>query len=568
MALVINTNVSSLTAQRALAESSEELKTAMERLSTGSKINSAADDAAGLAMTQRMTAQVLGLAMAVKNANDGQALTQSIEGALGEVSDMLQRMRELSLQAANGTNSSADRTFLQSEVNLLIQEISRVASNTRYNGELILDGTFLNKSLQVGIEEGEHIIFSVESVAAENVGAHTLVGTGVGARAASTSALANPTTVSDDIEIFGFLGTKSTSSSVGDSAKQTAVKVNNLTGETGVKAHAKTYASLESTSSTSKTYSVKINGYTTGNFVISSGDVESAVEAINQISGSTGVTASSNANKVILFDSDGDDITVENLQVLTGHIDLRVSKLGEDGLTTNVIGSPVDLGLSGANDSTRVTGTLKLVSPNPFSIDQKTANPSTTTLVNDQGIADGDVVLTLDPGHGLAIGGTFTIAGETGSPLHYVTGVANTNDISFIPALVAGHGVSDNDAITIETPGYYVDGSSTSTLKNLTQIGINTAISAGDSISIIDAALDKVAQMRANLGAIENRLAYTVSNLMNIAEKTADARSRLDDADFALESARLAKSQVIQQAGTNMLAQANQMTQLVLDLLR
>jgi flagellin len=568
MALVINTNVSSLTAQRALAESSEELKTAMERLSTGSKINSAADDAAGLAMTQRMTAQVRGLAMAVKNANDGQALTQSIEGALGEVSDMLQRMRELSLQAANGTNSSADRTFLQSEVNLLIQEISRVASNTRYNGELILDGTFLNKSLQVGIEEGEHIIFSVESVAAENVGAHTLVGTGVGARAASTSALANPTTVSDDIEIFGFLGTKSTSSSVGDSAKQTAVKVNNLTGETGVKAHAKTYASLESTSSTSKTYSVKINGYTTGNFVISSGDVESAVEAINQISGSTGVTASSNANKVILFDSDGDDITVENLQVLTGHIDLRVSKLGEDGLTTNVIGSPVDLGLSGANDSTRVTGTLKLVSPNPFSIDQKTANPSTTTLVNDQGIADGDVVLTLDPGHGLAIGGTFTIAGETGSPLHYVTGVANTNDISFIPALVAGHGVSDNDAITIETPGYYVDGSSTSTLKNLTQIRINTAISAGDSISIIDAALDKVAQMRANLGAIENRLAYTVSNLMNIAEKTADARSRLDDADFALESARLAKSQVIQQAGTQMLAQANQMTQLVLDLLR
>ncbi|MEK9872793.1 MAG: flagellin, partial [Betaproteobacteria bacterium] len=109
---------------------------------------------------------------------------------------------------------------------------------------------------------------------------------------------------------------------------------------------------------------------------------------------------------------------------------------------------------------------------------------------------------------------------------------------------------------------------STSSLKNLTQININTAIQAGDSISIIDAALDKVAQMRSDLGAIENRLAYTVSNLMNIAEKTADARSRLDDADYALESARLAKAQVVQQAGTSMLAQANQMTQLVLDLLR
>jgi flagellin len=116
--------------------------------------------------------------------------------------------------------------------------------------------------------------------------------------------------------------------------------------------------------------------------------------------------------------------------------------------------------------------------------------------------------------------------------------------------------------------GYYSDAASTSSLKNLTQININTAIQAGDSISIIDAALDKVAQMRSDLGAIENRLAYTVSNLMNIAEKTADARSRLDDADYALESARLAKAQVVQQAGTSMLAQANQMTQLVLDLLR
>ncbi|MDC1017014.1 flagellin [Pseudomonadales bacterium] len=569
MALVINTNVSSLTAQRALAESSAELETAMERLSTGSKINSAADDAAGLAMTQRMTAQVRGLAMAVKNANDGQALTQSIEGALGEVSDMLQRMRELALQAANGTNSSADRTFLQSEVNLLIQEISRVSASTRYNGELILDGTFLNKALQVGIEEGENIIFSVDSVAAENVGAHTLVGEGVGARAAQADPLANPTTEADDIEIFGYLGTKSTAASPGDSAKQTAVKVNNLTGETGVKAYAKTYASIESTSAAQKTYSVKINGFTTGNFVISSGDVESAVDAINQVSGSTGVTASSSNNKIVLFDSDGDDITVENLQTLSGFSDLRVSKLGEDGLVSNVVGSAIDLGVSGGSDSTRVTGTLKLVSANPFSLDQKAATRASGILLNDTSIADGNTTLTFDPGHGLAVGASFTIAGETDGPTHYVTGVSG-NDITFIPALVNGHGVQNDDAITIgtETPGYYADGSSTATLKDLTQIRVNTAVSAGDSISIIDAALDKVAQMRSDLGAIENRLSYTVSNLMNIAEKTADARSRLDDADFALESARLAKAQVVQQAGTQMLAQANQMTQLVLDLLR
>ena len=347
------------------------------------------------------------------------------------------------------------------------------------------------------------------------------------------------------------------------------MKVNNLTGETGVKAYAKTYASIESTSAAQKTYSVKINGFTTGNFVISSGDVESAVDAINQVSGSTGVTASSSNNKIVLFDSDGDDITVENLQTLSGFSDLRVSKLGEDGLVSNVVGSAIDLGVSGGSDSTRVTGTLKLVSANPFSLDQKAATRASGILLNDTSIADGNTTLTFDPGHGLAVGASFTIAGETDGPTHYVTGVSG-NDITFIPALVNGHGVQNDDAITIgtETPGYYADGSSTATLKDLTQIRVNTAVSAGDSISIIDAALDKVAQMRSDLGAIENRLSYTVSNLMNIAEKTADARSRLDDADFALESARLAKAQVVQQAGTQMLAQANQMTQLVLDLLR
>jgi flagellin len=594
MALVVGTNVSSLTAQRALAESNVELHTAMERLSTGSKINSAADDAAGLAMTQRMTAQVRGLGMAVKNANDGQALTQSIEGALGEVSDMLQRMRELALQAANGTNSSADRSFLQSEVNLLIQEISRVSANTRYNGELILDGTFINKSLQVGIEEGENIVFSQESIASEQIGAHTLVGNGQGANAAASDASANVNTVNDDIEIFGFLGTKSTAASATDSARETAVKVNNLTGETGVKAYAKTYAAVYSNSATAKTYSVKINGYETGNFVISSGDAESAVDAINQISGSTGVTASSADNKIVLFDSNGDDITIENTQGLSGHSDLRVHKLGEDGKITSTVGSAISLSTSGANDATRVSGTLKLVSPNAFSIDQKAVNQTHTVTVgtlsdyNGSGgaltLGDGTTTVTLDYSGGAPA--------DIDTLLANIQADANYGDLKFditkasgttllytykaagVPtgvATFAAVGSGDSIATTttgVASKGYYTENSAAASLKNLTQINVSTMIQAGDSISILDAALDKVAQMRSNLGAIENRLAYTVSNLMNIAEKTADARSRLDDADYALESARLAKAQVIQQAGTQMLKQANQLTQLVLDLLR
>ena len=232
----------------------------------GSEDQCSIRDAAGLAMTQRMTAQVRGLSMAVKNANDGIAMTKSVEGAIGEVSDMLQRMRELAIQAANGTNSSADRTFLQNEVNLLIQEITRVSTNTRYNGELILDGTFLNKQLQVGIEEGEVITMSVESIAAENIGAHTYVGNGQTATAAAAAPAVNPTKVADDIEIFGF-GTKTVEASAEDTAKATATKINNLTGLTGVKAYAKTYAA-SSANATLQTYSVKTNGYSTGNFTI------------------------------------------------------------------------------------------------------------------------------------------------------------------------------------------------------------------------------------------------------------------------------------------------------------
>ena len=178
MSMVVNTNVSSLTAQRSLASSSRMLDTAMERLSTGSKINSASDDAAGLAIVQRMTAQIQGLQMAVKNANDGIAMTQSIEGALVEVSDMLQRLRELAIQAANATNTDSDRSFIQEEVNLLIAEISRISANTRYNGQKVLDGSFTNVQLQVGTEGGETINFSVDSTAANQLGSFNITGIG------------------------------------------------------------------------------------------------------------------------------------------------------------------------------------------------------------------------------------------------------------------------------------------------------------------------------------------------------------------------------------------------------
>ena len=351
MSLVINTNIASITAQRALQGTGDELASAMERLATGSKINSSADDAAGLAIGQRMTAQVNGLNMAVKNAGDGMAMTQTIESALNTISDMLQRMRELAVQSVNATNSSRDRSFLQQEVNQLTQEINRVSATSQFNGEKILDGTFVNKTIQLGMEEGERLSISVPSIAADEIGAYTYTGNGTDAAAAASTPAANAVTVAEDLTIVGPLGTAKTSATAGDSAKQTVNKINALSSQTGVSATAQTYLTLSSTGA-SASYAIKINGVSSGNFTISSTSVEDAVRAINSVAGSTGVTATSTADgKVLMFDNDGDDITIENDAAGT---DLKVQKMDYSG--TETVGTAISLAATGSTDSTRVSG--------------------------------------------------------------------------------------------------------------------------------------------------------------------------------------------------------------------
>ena len=170
MSLIINTNVGSLNAQRSLAASGAELKTAMERLSSGKKINSAADDAAGFAIAERMTAQIRGLNMATKNVNDGLALISVVDNALSDVGDILQRIRELAIQASNDTNGTEDRIFLQTEVTVLVMEINRIADQTTYNGQKVLDGSFSNKSIQVGTESGQKVDFSINGIKPNEIG--------------------------------------------------------------------------------------------------------------------------------------------------------------------------------------------------------------------------------------------------------------------------------------------------------------------------------------------------------------------------------------------------------------
>ena len=726
MSFLVNTNVSSLTAQRALAESSAQLDSAMERLATGQKINSASDDAAGLGIVQRMTSQIKGLAMAVKNAQDGMGLTQSVEGALVEVADMLQRLRELAIQAANATNTDIDRSFIQEEVNLLLAEISRISSNTRYNGQKVLDGTFLNKQLQVGTEGGEVITMSVASTSASDLGSYTVKGDRIEAQLGDgAGALANITDATDDIIINGNSISKTINVTAADSAKNMAANINAVSGQTGVTAEAKNYAFLNSEYATDQTYSILVNNVTTGSFVISRSNVTDAVDKINAISGSTGVAAQATTdNKVQLYSADGSDILVENQTA--GQTALRVQSVSHDGesvhpsqvwhrakadenggtgVSTAARGElgaangaytlvqsstgqkysftvaagtsgqstaaelEADLngitGVSGfkvadiASNSTDMavtateefgafeiysgtdttsaaakqtfsgtghhvavaTGSLTDGSKTwvirnddtgktyqfTFTADQDVANTNvdnaetaiqahadlaafqvyadegTTTTLHIQGSADFGKYTIVDTSDSAIA--NITVSGA-GSLNHYDLALAAggaSNDAATIQGTVEltssknfsvtqtaeeSGVVTDKDVATgsVANDNYFV--TQAASLSTVSNVDLRTTQGAGTAIKVLDGAIEKISSMRSDLGAIENRLNHTVSNLMNVSENTAAARSRINDADYSIESANLAKAQVLQQAGTAMLAQANARSQLVLQLLQ
>ena len=614
MSLVVNTNVSSLTAQRSLAESADMLDKAMARLSSGSKINSASDDAAGLAIVQRMTAQINGLQMAVKNANDGISLTQSIEGALVEVSDMLQRLRELSVQAANDTNTGTDRAFLQAEVNLLIAEITRVASNTRYNQVQVLDGTYTNKIMQVGTEGGETIQFSIDSVASDKLGAYKVTGDRIESFYGNgAGAYGNITDDADDIIINGNSLSKTIAVAAADSAKNVAANINAVTGETGVSATAKSYAQYYSTWVADQTASVKINNVTTGEFVISSSNVLDAVDKINAISGSTGVTASATSDyKVLLYSSDGRDLLVENEKSILGQ---RVKAVSHDGTSVATVAGVAGVKESAAataTDSSSVTQYLRNMQTGEsvtlaYTAGNSTAN--TLTAINNaldalggKWAAGGDWHITATTTNsskvtftGTAALGDFQLysnSGLTTSVFETTSDTLGNLDTTSVSLLAAGttalEGANGGDSATVQgsislsssklfsvtqsgtevTPNdnYFTTGAAA--LSTVSNVDLRTQTTASNAISVLDGAIEKISSMRADLGAIENRLSHTVSNLMNVAENTADARSRINDADYSIESANLAKAQVLQQAGTAMLAQANARSQLVLQLLQ
>ena len=389
MALTINTNVASLNAQRNLGTSQSDLNKSMQRLSSGLRINSAKDDAAGLAISNRMTSQIRGLNQAARNANDGISLAQTAEGALQESTNILQRMRELAVQSANDTNTSSDRASLQAEVSQLQAELDRIAETTSFNGKTLLDGSMNGAKFQVGANANQVISFSIASAEGSDLGTNRIVasGTADGAMqdavdAAATAPASNNGSATSVVLAGTFNGvgySETASFSAASTAEEIASSVNAYTDTTGVTATATTKAQLD-TFSADGASSFELNGSVISATVDSS-DLTSVVAAINDKSSVTGVTAELSEDKsaVIMTESDGADIVIGNFAGPSDGDTVNLSGLDEDG---SVVGSAEALTTgAAANDSSRVGGYVAFDSTETFTatFSDDTVNGSAAT---------------------------------------------------------------------------------------------------------------------------------------------------------------------------------------------
>lgn len=469
MALVINTNIASLAAQRNLAESQSVSATAMERLSSGLRINSAKDDAAGLAIANRFSAQAQGMAIASRNASDGISLAQTAEGALQEVTDNLLRMRELAVQSANSTLSAADRTALDTEFNQLVAEIDRVATATTFNGINLLDGSRGQSSFQVGAAANQTVnMAAISSSRTSALGTFTGVSR-TGVTVGSTATASQTLTITDGS------GNVTGSLTADNSAKATAAALNN----SGLGFTATANAATVSGQATAVTGAngdadvITINGIAISvtNTGVAASNRAAAVTAINAQSATTGVVATDTGAQVNLVASAGDNITLTST-IATGTI-------ADYGISANTVGfATMDYTFENANATT---------------------------------------------------------------------------DISITSS---GNGINEAN-VALATSGNAVS-----------SIGVDTAGNATTAISAIDRALANVDSSRATLGATQSRFESIVSSTMVARESVEASRSRVMDADFAVETANMTKGQILQQAGISVLAQANAMPQQVLSLLQ
>jgi flagellin len=486
MPQIINTNISSLKIQSNLNKSQESLNTSLDRLSSGLRINSARDDAAGLSIANTFTSQIRGLNQAIRNANDGIALSQVAEGALQESTNILQRIRELAIQSANGTNTGIERALLQQEVSQLQAELNRIAATTSFGNRLILDGSFGTENFQIGAKANQTISVSLGGVSSRDLGAQRidLDGSSVGVALPAANNIPGNNIQGTDFTINGGIGTSSIVYQTGDSASEIARAVNLKSGETGVFAEARTIVSMSNLSSSGLVgFSLRGTGSSLVSIsatLTSTTDLSGLALAINQQSATTGVSARSEGDTIKLINDAGDDIEISSFS--GGTVDVIARNFDDTGNS----GVSRTLNVGGVADSSRIIGQVRVESSAAFSF-----------------------------------------SGVDSS-------VTNDND---------------------------------SSLASIDLQSVGSQNSAQAFVSVIDSSIRAIDSMRAGIGAVQNRLQSTITNLQNISENASSARSRIQDADFAVETANLTRTQILQQAGIAILAQANAIPQQVLSLL-
>ena len=504
MAMTINTNISSLNAQRNLTTSQSSLSTSMQRLSSGMRINSAKDDAAGLAIAERMGAQITGLNQAARNANDGVSLAQTAEGALSSIGTNLQRIRELAVQSRNATNSSEDRGALQKEVDQLKSEIDRVATTTSFNGTNLLDGSFTAKAFQVGANQGQRInISQIQDANIDQLGTWTSAtkpASSFGAALSGTGAV-----VTTNLAV-----TAPTTPAI---AQQAVADFKMKVG--GVELDVK---GLAADGAATRTATQAQDAMTANIAAAINGSSELAGKGITAVAGATGTG----------------QVTVSNASVTAAAVEYA--------------GAPAPYALA-ATSIAKGTGAA---AAGDFTI-----NGKKITLTEDYSTADRMSQLKQKIGEAFADGSVTAEVVNGGLILR------SESKIVVADGAVAGSALAMSG---VAAKAYDVTKGTEKT--GFTNVSVATAESADDTILAMDAALKAVNSARADLGAIQNRFESVVSNLAVNSENLSASKSRIMDADFAQETANLSRSQVLQQAGTAMVAQANQLPQGVLSLLR
>lgn len=521
MASYINTNVASLQGQNNLSKANNALATSLQRLSSGLRINSASDDAAGLAISSRMSSQINGLSVATRNANDGISLVQTADGAMGNISDQLQRMRDLAVQSANGTNTASDRQALQKEVNSLIKQVDSTADTTSFNGQKLLDGSFNNKSFQVGSNQGETIdissIGNMKSTALFANNGNYQYNTSVNSTATGTAGL----TGSGDLTINGFNvgpttadGVSSTESS--SSAIAMANAINAQSGSTGVTATANATVITGSVASTT-------NGYDLG-----------AVNSSNQTTNASGSFSAIKVNGIAIGDDNG--VIDQVAAASTNATDIKAADAINN---TNVVAA-----INKVSSQTGVVATL---------VTDDTGQTSYSLTA-----ADGR---NIDISFGTNDGGNNAAGGFTAGTTHSTVSLSSTS----ADGIVVG-GTSAGATASGLTLGK-TDASQTDSTKSGT-LDISTQDGAKNAITVIDEALKKINDTRADMGAVQNRMTASIANNETTSTNLSAARGRIQDTDFAKESANMTKNQVMSQAATSMLSQANSLPNNVMSLLK